>query len=155
MKRRLIALLALINENNEVLISLRKNRKEYNGYWEYPGGKVENGETLEQALVREIKEELNLEIAKSCIAPLTFAVDEQEMNQKILFLYVCRKWDGPLKSLIDQKIEWVKPVNLAQYQMPHSNLFLNAILRDFIYRFKMKPSFFDMQIRIDQEEGKK
>ena len=71
MKRRLIALLALINNNNEVLISLRKNRKEYNGYWEYPGGKVENGENLEQALVREIKEELNLEIAKSCIAPLT------------------------------------------------------------------------------------
>ena len=132
MKRRLIALLALINENNEVLISLRKNRKEYNDYWEYPGGKVENGETLEQALVREIKEELNLEIAKSCIAPLTFAVDEQEISQKILFLYVCRKWDGPIKSLINQKIEWVKPINLAQYQMPHSNLFLNAILRDFV-----------------------
>ena len=132
MKRRLIALLALINENNEVLISLRKNRKEYNDYWEYPGGKVENDETLEQALVREIKEELNLEIAKSCIAPLTFAVDEQEMNQNILFLYVCRKWDEPVKSLIDQKIEWVKPINLAQYQMPNSNLFLNAILRDFI-----------------------
>ena len=132
MKRRLIALLALINNNNEVLISLIKNRKEYNGYWEYPGGKVENGETLEQALFREVKEELNLEIAKSCIAPLTFAVDEQEMNQKILFLYICRKWDGPIKSLIDQKIEWVKPVNLASYPMPNSNLFLNAILRDFI-----------------------
>ena len=132
MKRRLIALLALINENNEVLISLRKNRKEYNDYWEYPGGKVENDETLEQALVREIKEELNLEIAKSCIAPLTFAVDEQEKYQKILFLYVCRKWDGSIKSLIDQKIEWVKPIDLAQYQMPHSNLFLNAILRDFV-----------------------
>ena len=132
MKRRLIALLALINEKNEVLISLRKNRKEYNDYWEYPGGKVENGETLEHALVREIKEELNLEIAKSCIAPLTFAVDEQEINQNILFLYVCRKWDGPIKSLLDQKIEWVKPVDLVQYQMPHSNLFLNAILRDFV-----------------------
>ena len=132
MKRRLIALLALINEKNEVLISLRKNKKEYNGYWEYPGGKIESGETLEQGLVREIGEELNIAITNNCIAPLTFAVDEEEMNETILFLYVCRKWDGPIKSLIDQKIEWVKPINLAQYQMPHSNLFLNAILRDFI-----------------------
>jgi len=132
MKRRLIALLALINENNEVLISLRKNREEYNDYWEYPGGKVENGETLEQGLVREIKEELNIEIAKSCIAPLTFAVEKQETNETILFLYVCRKWDGLINSLINQKIEWVKPINLGQYQMPSPNLFLNSILRDFI-----------------------
>ena len=132
MKRRLIALLALINEKNEVLISLRKNKKEYNGYWEYPGGKIESGETLEQGLVREIREELNIAITNSCIAPLTFAVDEEEMNETILFLYVCRKWDGSITSLLNQKIEWVKPIDLAQYQMPRSNLFLNSILRDFI-----------------------
>ena len=132
MKRRLIALLALINEKNEVLISLRKNKKEYNGYWEYPGGKIENGETLEQGLVREIREELNIAITNSCIAPITFAVDEEEMNETILFLYVCRKWDGSITSLLNQKIEWVKPIDLAQYQMPRSNLFLNSILRDFI-----------------------
>jgi 8-oxo-dGTP diphosphatase len=70
MKKRLIALLALINDNNEVLISQRQNRIEYDGYWEYPGGKVENGETLELGLIREIKEEINLEISKNCIAPL-------------------------------------------------------------------------------------
>lgn len=132
MKRRLVALLALINEKNEVLISLRKNKKEYNGYWEYPGGKIESGETLEQGLVREIREELNIAIAKSCIAPLTFAVDEEEMIETILFLYVCRKWDGSIISLLNQKIEWVKPIDLVQYQMPRSNLFLNSILRDFI-----------------------
>ena len=132
MKRRLVALLALINEKNEVLISLRKNKKEYNGYWEYPGGKIEIGETLEQGLVREIREELNIAITNSCIAPITFAVDEEEMNETILFLYVCRKWDGSITSLLNQKIEWVKPIDLAQYQMPRSNLFLNSILREFI-----------------------
>ena len=132
MKRRLVALLALINENNEVLISLRRDKKKYDGYWEYPGGKVESGETIEQGLVREIKEELNLEITESCIAPLTFAIDEQEINETILFLYVCRKWDGSITSLLNQKVEWVKPLDLAQYRMPRSNLFLNSILRDFI-----------------------
>ena len=132
MKRRIVALLALINDKSEVLISLRNNKEEYNGYWEYPGGKIESGETLEQGLVREIREELNIAIAKSCIAPLTFAVDEEEMNETILFLYVCRKWDGSIISLLNQKIEWVKPIDLVQYQMPRSNLFLNSILRDFI-----------------------
>ena len=132
MKRRLIALLALINAKNEDLISLRKNKKEYNGYWEYPGGKIEIGETLEQGLVREIREELNIAITNSCIAPLTFAVDEEEMNETILFLYVCRKWDGSITSLLNQKVEWVKPIDLFQYQMPRSNLYLNSILRDFI-----------------------
>ena len=132
MNRRLVALLALINDKNEVLISLRKNKEEYNGYWEYPGGKIESGETLEQGLVREIREELNIAITNSCIAPLTFAVDEEEMNETILFLYVCRKWDGSITSLLNQKVEWVKPIDLFQYQMPRSNLYLNSILRDFI-----------------------
>ena len=132
MKRRLVALLALINDKSEVLISLRKNKEEYSDYWEYPGGKIKSGETLEQGLVREIREELNIAIAKSCIAPLTFAVDEEEMSETILFLYVCRKWDGSIISLLNQKIEWVKPIDLVQYQMPRSNLFLNSILRDFI-----------------------
>ena len=132
MKKRLIALLALINDNNEVLISLRRDRREYDGYWEYPGGKVENRETLELGLIREIKEEINLEISKNCIAPLTFAVDQDEISQTILFLYICRKWEGSITSLLDQRLEWVKPVDLAQYRMPDSNLFLNSILRDWV-----------------------
>tara|TARA_B100000902_G_C26415898_1_gene484525 strand:+ start:51 stop:449 length:399 start_codon:yes stop_codon:yes gene_type:complete len=132
MKKRLIALLALINDNNEVLISLRQNRREYNGYWEYPGGKVESNETLELGLIREIKEEIDLEISKNCIAPLTFAVDQQEVSQTILFLYICRKWEGSITSLLDQRLEWVKPIDLAQYRMPASNRLLNSILRDWV-----------------------
>ncbi len=132
MRNQLIALLALINEKNEVLISLRKNKKEYDGYWEYPGGKIEEGETIEKGLIREIKEEINLEISSNCIAPLTFAVDQHEVSQTILFLYVCRKWEGSVTSLLDQRIEWVKPIDLAEYPMPVSNRFLNSILRDWV-----------------------
>ena len=132
MNTRVIALLGLINEKNEVLISLRKNRTDYNDYWEYPGGKVESGETTDQALVREIKEEIDLEISKNCIAPLTFAVDQHEGNETVLFLYICRKWEGSITSLLDQRVKWVKPIDLAEYQMPAPNRFLNSILRDWV-----------------------
>ena len=132
MRKRLIALLALVNEKNEVLISLRKNKKEYDGYWEYPGGKVEENETLGQAIIREIKEEIDLEISKNCIAPLTFAVDQDEGSETVLFLYICRKWEGSITSLLDQRVKWVKPIDLAEYQMPAPNRFLNSILRDWL-----------------------
>ena len=132
MRKRLIALLALVNEGNEVLISLRKNKKEYDGYWEYPGGKVEENETIEQAIIREIKEELNLEISENCVAPLTFAVDQHGGGETILFLYICRKWEGSITSLLDQRIKWVKPIDLAEYQMPTPNHFLNSVLRDWV-----------------------
>ena len=124
--------MALVNEKNEVLISLRKNKKEYDGCWEYPGGKVEKDETLEQAVIREIKEEINLEISKNCIAPLTFVVDQRGESETVLFLYVCRKWEGSITSLLDQRIKWVKPIDLAEYQMPAPNRFLNSILRDWV-----------------------
>ena len=132
MKTRLIALLGLINEKNEVLISLRKNRADYNGYWEYPGGKVEIGETIDQALVREIKEELDLDISRNCVAPLTFIVADDEISQTILLLHVCRKWQGNPESRLGQRIEWVRPIDLVQYRMPKTNSFLNTMLRDWV-----------------------
>ena len=132
MRKRLIALLALVNEKNEVLISLRRHKKEFDGYWEYPGGKVEEGETIEQGIIREVKEEINLEISKNCIAPLTFAVNQEGTTQTILFLYICRKWEGSITSLLGQRIKWVKPIDLAEYQMPAPNSFLNSILRDWV-----------------------
>ena len=132
MNTRVIALLGLINEKDEVLISLRKNRAEYNDYWEFPGGKVERGETTDQALIREIKEELDLDVSSHCVAPLTFTVTHNEITQTILLLHVCRKWQGSPESLLGQRIEWVRPINLIQYKMPKPNSFLNSILRDWI-----------------------
>ena len=132
MSNQIIVLLALLNENNEVLISLRENSDDYNGFWEYPGGKVREGEDVEEALVREIKEEINIDISKNCVAPLTFASDNKDRKNKILLLYVCRKWEGFITSLLKQKIAWVKPVDLGKYKMPEANLFLNSILRDWI-----------------------
>ena len=132
MNIRVVALLGLINEKNEVLISLRKNRADYNDYWEYPGGKVERGETTDQALVREIKEELDLDISINCVAPLTFTVTHDEVSETILLLHVCRKWQGTPESLLGQRLEWVRPINLIQYKMPKPNSFLNSILRDWV-----------------------
>ena len=130
MNTQIIVLLALLNEKNEVLISLRENREEYNGFWEYPGGKVEDDEDIDVALIREIKEELNIDISKNCIAPLTFAVEGNIKDKKLLLLFVCRKWEGSIINLLGQKTNWVKPVDLAEYKMPNANIFLNSILRD-------------------------
>ena len=132
MKTLLVGLVGLINEKNEVLISLRQNRNEYNGFWEFPGGKVEKGETVDHALIREVKEELSIDISRNCIAPLTFTIDNYNSKQIILMLYICRKWQGSPVSLLGQKLQWVRPINLVDYKMPEPNGFLNSVLRDWI-----------------------
>lgn len=132
MKTSFVVLIALINDKNEVLISLRKNRDQYNNFWEFPGGKVDEGETVEHALVREVKEELNIAISSACVAPLTFAVDYNNKVQTILMLHVCRKWEGSPVSLLGQKLQWVKPINLLNYDMPKANIYLKSMLRDWV-----------------------
>ena len=132
MKTLLVALVALINEKNEVLISLRKNRGDYNNCWEFPGGKVEEGETVDHALVREVNEELSIDISSDCVAPLTFAIEYKKKEQTILMLHICRKWQGSPVSLLDQKLRWVRPIDLLHYEMPKANVFLKSMLRDWI-----------------------
>ena len=132
MKVELVSLIGLINERNEVLISLRKNSAEYTDFWEYPGGKVENKETIEKALLREVKEELGLDVDEKCIAPLAFSTDRQKNKETVLFLYACRKWEGDPKCLLGQKLAWVKPLDLGQFKMPPANIFLNSILREWV-----------------------
>ncbi len=132
MRRVAVTLIGLIDSENYVLISKRTNRVQFNGFWEFPGGKVEKGENLTHALVRETKEELGLLLNPSCVAPLTFSVDVTEEQETILFLFICRKWNGQPKGLEGQELKWVKPLDLSQYKMPPANIFLNSILRDWV-----------------------
>ena len=132
MKRTIVTLIGLVNSENYVLISKRTNSIQFSGFWEFPGGKVEKGENLTEALLRETKEELGLLLNSSCVAPLTFSVDKTEKQETLLLLFICRKWNGQPRGLEDQELKWVKPLDLSQYKMPPANTFLNSILRDWL-----------------------
>ena len=132
MKKVIVTLIGLINSENYVLISKRKNSAQFNGYWEYPGGKVEVGESVVSSLLRETKEELGLNLNYSCISPLTFSVDKSKSQETMLLLFVCRKWNGQPKSMEGQELIWTKPLDLNQYKMPPANIFLNSMLRDWV-----------------------
>jgi len=115
---RLVVSVALINNANEILLSKRPKNKHLADFWEFPGGKVENGETPEIALVREIKEELNIDINGKCIAPLSFSEYDYKEFQLLLLLYICRRWVGEPKSMENNELKWVKANMLRKYKMP-------------------------------------
>ena len=132
MKRTIVTLIGLINSENYVLISNRKNRSQFSDFWEFPGGKVEKQESLVDALLRETKEELGLRLNSSCVAPLSFSIDTSEKEETLLLLFICRKWNGQPRGMEGQELKWVKPLDLSQYKMPPANIFLNSILRDWV-----------------------
>jgi len=118
MKLVLVAACALLDVDNRVLIAQRPEGKAMAGLWEFPGGKVEAGERPEEALIRELAEELGITVKKECLAPLTFASHAYEEFHLLMPLFVCRRWSGTVVGREGQAIKWVRPVRLRDYPMP-------------------------------------
>ncbi len=118
MRRVLVSAVALIDPDGRVLLAKRPEGKTLTGLWEFPGGKVEDGETPETALIRELKEELGINVAQSCLAPLTFASHGYETFHLLMPLFVCRRWQGLAQPLEGQELKWVRAQDLKNYPMP-------------------------------------
>ena len=128
----LVSAAALIDVDGRVLLAQRPEGKAMAGLWEFPGGKVEPGETPEAALIRELDEELGVNTKESCLAPLTFASFEYDDFQLLLLLYVCRRWQGTPTPKEDNPVIWVRPPRLGDYEMPPANKPLVAMLQDLL-----------------------
>lgn len=132
MKLILVAAVALIDADGRVLLAQRPEGKSLAGLWEFPGGKVEQGESPEACLIRELKEELGIDTWASCLAPLTFASHAYEDFHLLMPLYACRRWEGIAHGAEGQNIAWVRANKLADYPMPPADLPLLPILRDWL-----------------------
>lgn len=132
MKMILVSAVALIDRDGRVLLAQRPEGKSMAGLWEFPGGKVEKGESPEAALVRELHEELGIETWDSCLAPLTFASHKYEYFHLLMPLYACRKWSGIVQPKEGQTLKWVAARDLSKYPMPAADLPLIPILRDWL-----------------------
>jgi len=127
-----VAAVALVDVDGRVLIAERPQGKSMAGLWEFPGGKVEPGETPERALIRELKEELAIDVTEACLAPFTFASHLYDEFYLLMPLYLCRRWDGVVRPCEGQRIRWVRPLDLRSYPMPPADQPLVAMLRDFL-----------------------
>ncbi len=128
----LVVACALIDVDDRILLAQRPEGKAMAGLWEFPGGKIDAGETPEDALIRELKEELNVETRASCLAPLTFASHAYADFHLLMPLYICRRWLGSPQSLEGQNLKWVRPQNLRDYPMPEADLPLIPALQDLL-----------------------
>jgi 8-oxo-dGTP diphosphatase len=128
----LVVACALVDADGRVLLSQRPEGKTLAGLWEFPGGKVDPGETPEQALVRELKEELGIETKVACLAPLTFASHSYEKFHLLMPLYVCRRFHGAPAPREGQKLKWVRPRDMRAYPMPPADEPLIAHLIDLL-----------------------
>lgn len=131
-KMVLVAAVALVDADGRILVAQRPEGKKMAGLWEFPGGKVEPGETPEQALIRELQEELGIETWTNCLAPLTFASHEYDDFHLLMPLYVCRKWDGFVEGREGQAVKWVTPRALFDLSMPEADLPLLPMIRDIL-----------------------
>ena len=132
MKTVLVVAVALVDSDGRVLLAQRPEGKSMAGLWEFPGGKVEPGEKPEDALIRELHEELGIETWNSCLAPLTFASHTYDDFHLLMPLFVCRKWNGVPQSREGQALTWVLAKDLRNYPMPPADVPLIPVLRDLL-----------------------
>jgi len=128
----LVVAVALIDVDGRVLLAQRPEGKHLAGQWEFPGGKVQNGETPEAAVVRELHEELAVDITESCLAPFAFASHPYDDFQLLMPLYLCRVWKGTPTPLEGQMLKWVRPLAMPSLPMPPADAPLVAMLRDYL-----------------------
>jgi 8-oxo-dGTP diphosphatase len=128
----LVSAVALVDADGRVLLAQRPAGKPLAGLWEFPGGKVNPGETPETALIRELAEELGIDVAASCLAPFTFASYTYPDFHLLMPLYICRKWSGIPAAREGQRLAWVRPARLGEYPMPPADPPLVAMLRDLL-----------------------
>ncbi|HEY4136286.1 MAG TPA: 8-oxo-dGTP diphosphatase MutT [Alphaproteobacteria bacterium] len=128
----LVVAVALIDSDGRILIAQRPPGKSLAGLWEFPGGKIDPGETPEAALVRELREELGIEVEEACLGPFTFASHSYEKFHLLMPLYLCRVWQGTPQPREGQVLKWVRPSQLDDHPMPPADKPLVAMLRDFL-----------------------
>ena len=132
MKLMLVAAVALVDSDRRVLIAQRPEGKSLAGLWEFPGGKLEEGETPEVALIRELEEELGISTKSACLAPVSFASHSYETFHLLMPIYVCRKWQGTPVAREHAALKWVRPQALRDYPMPPADEPLIAALCDLL-----------------------
>ena len=127
-----VVAVALVDPDGRVLLAQRPPGKSMAGLWEFPGGKIHPGESPEAALIRELKEEIDIDVTEACLAPFTFASHRYESFHLLMPLYVCRRWKGALRPREGQTLAWVRPEKLGQYPMPPADKPLVAMLQDLL-----------------------
>ncbi len=128
----LVAACALVDVDGRVLLARRPEGKKMAGLWEFPGGKLHPGETPEVALIRELREELGIDVAEACLAPFAFASHAYDRFHLLMPLFLCRRWQGFVQPLEGQALAWVRPAKLTDYEMPAADKPLVPLLRDFL-----------------------
>ena len=128
----LVSAVVLVDADGRVLLAQRPEGKSMAGLWEFPGGKVEAGETPEAALIRELGEELAIDTAESCLAPLSFVSHAYDDFHLLMLVYVCRKWKGTPRPVEGGALTWARAARLRDYEMPPADLPLIAVIQDLL-----------------------